>query len=104
MLILQARRADEVGDQLREQRRVLGQYAAVEDGLVAGGPGVEEAADILDRLGNSPGVAASRALEHHMFDEVRETREMLRLGARPDHRIEAKRDGLRAQQRVDGHR
>ena len=69
--------------------------------LVARGPGVERPADILDRFGDAAGVAAARALEHHMLDEVGQAAERLRLGSRSDAGIEADRGRLRARHRVD---
>ena len=96
MLLVEMRRADEVGDQLRDERQIAPERAAVEHRLVARGPGVEAPADILDRFGKRARVASARALEHHMLDEMREAAEALRLGARADARVEADGDGLRA--------
>ena len=101
MLLVEMRRAHEIGDQLGDERQVAGQRPAVKHRLVARGPGVERSADILDRFGERARVAAAGALEHHMLDEMREAAELLRLGARADARIEAERDRLRARQRVD---
>ena len=46
-------------------------------------------------------VARAGALEHHMLDDVGEAIEMLGLGARADHRIDAERDGFGAGERID---
>ena len=92
MLLADVRRADQVGDQFREERGIPGQGAPVEDGLVARGPGVDRPADILDRLGQSARVARPRALEHHMLDEMREaaTDAPARSASRPSHRARSR--------------
>ena len=101
MLLVHVRSADEVGDELRQKRSVARQHPAVEGRLVARGPGVHVAADILDRFGQLARAASAGALEHHMLDEVGEPGAMLGLRARADHRVEAHRDALRARKRVD---
>ena len=101
--LVEVRRANQVGNELGDERQVPRQRAAVEHSLIARGPGVERPADILDRLGERAGIAAAGSLEHHMFDEVRETAQPLRLRARAHAGVETERDRLRAGQRVDCH-
>jgi hypothetical protein len=86
---------------LGEQRRILGQRTTVEDGLVARGPGVDDPADILDRFGDRASISRASAFEHHMLNDMREPIEMLRFGARADHRVKAERHRFRARKRVD---
>ena len=62
---------------------------------------LSDPADILDRLGDGAGVAASRALEHHMLDQMGEPALAVRLRARPDEGMEPDRRRLRARHRVD---
>ena len=81
MLLVEMRRADEVGDEFGDERQIAGERASVEHGLVARGPGVERAADILDDLGERTRVAAAGALEHHMLDEMGEAAKTRRLRA-----------------------
>ena len=88
MTFVEVRRAHEIGDQFGDEREVAGQRAAVEHGLIASRPRVEASADILDRFGKRPGVAAARALEDHMLDEMGEPAHSLRLRTRSDARVE----------------
>ena len=101
-LLVEARRADEVGDEFEPQPDVGRQRARMEDGLVARGPRVERPADVLDRLGNAARVASARALEHHMLDEMREPALVVGFGARADRGVQPDRGRLRAVHRVDG--
>ena len=96
---VEMRRADQVGDQLDAERQMLGQQRGREAGAVAVGPGVEVAADILDRLADLARLAAAGALEHHMLEQVGEAVELRRLVARAGIGIEADRDGLDARHR-----
>ena len=50
--LVDPRAADQVGDQFERKPAIGRQGAGVKHGLVARGPGVQRAADILDRLGN----------------------------------------------------
>ena len=99
--LVELRRADQVGDQLERQADIGRQRSRMEGRLVARGPGVERAADILDRLGDGAGVAAARALEHHMLDQMGEPALAVRLGARADEGVKPDRRRLRARHRVD---
>ncbi len=100
-LLVEARRAHQVGDKFEREADIGRQRARMEHRLVARGPRVEAAADILDRFGNRAGIAAARALEHHMFDEVREPTHPVRLRARADRGVQPDRGRLRAVHRVD---
>ena len=100
MLRLEMRSADKIRDQLGDQRQVAGQCAAMEHRLVAAGPGIERSSDVLDHLGQRARVAPAGALKHHMLDEVCETAEPPRFRARANACIEAKRNRLRARQRI----
>jgi uncharacterized protein YukE len=63
---------------------------------------LSDSADILDRLGDGAGVAAARALEHHMLDQVGEPALAVGFGARADEGVQPDRRRLRARHRVDG--
>ena len=104
MLFADVRGAHQVGDQFGEKGRIPGQRASIEDRLVARGPGVYRATDILDRLGERARVARPGAFENHVLDEMRETAQMLRLRARPDHRVEPDGSRFRPRKRIDRNR
>src|SRR4030095_9614437 len=76
--------------------------SSVERRLVARGPGVERSTYVLDRLGNGAGIAAARALEHHMLDQMGEAALAQWLGARADEGMQADGRRLGARHGIDG--
>ena len=94
-------RAHQIGDQLEREIDIGGQGAGVEHGLVARGPGVERAADILDRFGDGAGIAAPGPLEHHMLKQMGEPALAIDLRSGPDAGIKPDGGRSRARHRVD---
>ncbi len=70
LAVVQRRVLQDVGDDVDRERHVLLQHLGVVGRVLARGIGVQMAADRLDLLGDRPGVAAPRALEHHVLEEV----------------------------------
>ena len=100
---VEARPADEVGDQLDAQRQVAAKQPGVEHGMVARRPGVQRSPDILDVLGDALGVATAGALEHHMLDQMGEPALAGSLGPRADVGIKADGKRLDAGHGLDRH-
>jgi hypothetical protein len=60
LALVEGRALEDVGDQVEAERQVGGQDAGVVGGVLAGGVGVERAADGLDLLGDGAGGAGRR--------------------------------------------
>ena len=85
LVAVEPRIAHQIGDQIDAQRQIVGQQPRVEHGMVARGPRIQAAADILDIFRNRLGAARAGALEHHMLDHVRHAVQRRRLRSRARH-------------------
>ncbi len=66
----QCRIPHDVAQDVEPERKVLGQKAYVEDGVLLGGEGVAVPAHLVERLGNGRGRARRRPLEEQVLQEV----------------------------------
>src|SRR5579872_3086597 len=93
-----------VGQDVREdverQLAILAEDAGEIGRLLDAGLGVEIAAGVLDLLGDLPGAAAARALEGHMFEQMRKPMLLRPLVARPGADKNAERSGAQLRHRV----
>jgi hypothetical protein len=67
---VEARRKDDVAQDVERKRQILAQHTGVIGGGIDAGRGVELAADRLDLLGDVPRAPSRRPLEGHMLKEV----------------------------------
>ena len=91
---------ENVGDDVERQVDVLAQHAGEIGGLLDAGLGVEVAADVLDRLGDFARAATARALERHVFEQMRQPVLARALVARSGGDEHAERRGLQMRHRV----
>ncbi len=61
-----------VGEDIERQAAILAQHPGVIGGVLDAGGGVQVAAGAFDGFGDGAGVAARRALEGHMFEQMRQ--------------------------------
>ena len=72
LVAVERRLGQDVGQHVERQRHVGLEHARVIGGALGAGRGIEIAADRLDLLGDLAGGAPSRALERHVFEEMRD--------------------------------
>ncbi len=91
---VEARVADEIGDQIEAKGSVVGEQSRVEHRHVARGIGVERAADVLDLLGDDARRPRGGTLEDHVLEQVRDAVGPRLLEPRAGVDVEADRDRL----------
>ena len=99
LLALELRRvenrvAQDVGEDVDGERHVVLEDARVVGGRLDAGRRVDLAADRLDLLGDVDGRARARALERHVFEEVRQAVLVVAFRARPGADPDAERRAL----------
>ena len=94
------RREDHVGHHLERRLDVMVGDARVDDGVLAGGRGVELGTHGVERLRDLLRVEAARALEQEVLDEVRDACALGALVTGADVDPEAERDGAHARRRA----
>ena len=110
LALVEGRVLQDVGEQVDRERQIVREHARVVGGLLARGVGVQVAADVLDRLGDSARRAALGALERHVLEHVGDAVDLGRLVARADvdpdadaHRLHARHGlGRDAQAAIEG--
>ena len=91
---IEARRDDDVAQDVERERQVFAQHARVIGGRVDAGRGVEIAADRLDLLGDVLGAPPRGALEGHVLEEMGDAVLAFRLAAAAGADPDAERHGL----------
>ena len=82
LALLEQRILQDVGEDIAGERHVLLQHSGEIAGVLNRGGGVQVPADILDGLGDLQRIAAGRALEGHVLEDVRDAVLGLGLAAR----------------------
>ena len=72
LVAVEGRLGQDVGEHVERQRHVGLEHARIIGGVLGAGRGIEIAADRLDFLGDLPRAAPPRALERHVFEEMRD--------------------------------
>ena len=93
-------RAQDVREHVHRFRQVLGQHGRVVDGVLFAGVGVVAGPDAVEVQVHLQRGAARRALEHHVFEEVRHPRDLGRFVPAPGANEEPERDRPRRRARL----
>ena len=103
-LAVEGRLGKNVGEYVECERHVGLEHARVIGGVLGSGRGIEIAADRLDLLGDLACAAPPRALERHMFEEMRNAVLVAAFVAAAGSDPDAERSGLEMRHRVGHHR
>jgi hypothetical protein len=100
----EARRGDDVGQQIERGRHLLVEHVRVERGVLLAGERVDVASEDVDDFGDVGGGAALGAFEDEMLEKVRRAAVLFRLHCRAAAQIEPERGGANVRQRFDDDR
>ena len=102
LLAVEGRLGQNVGEHVERQRHVGLEHARIIGGALGAGRRVEIAADRLDFLGDLPRAAPPRALERHVFEQMRNAVLVAAFVAAAGIDPDAERGGLEMRHRI-GH-
>ena len=94
IIIVKARVGHQIGDDRQPQRQVARQQPGMKHRRITRCPGVEIAADIFDLFGNRLCRPRLGALEHHMFEQMRQPIMLGHFKARAGFGMQCNRDGF----------
>ncbi len=91
---------EDVGEHVEREAAILAQHAGVIGGAFDAGRGVEVAARAFDGFGDGAGVAPPRALEGHVFEQMRQALLGFAFAARSRGDERPERGGLQSGHRI----